>query len=167
MLVNKKKILDEEERAKRTQSILRCLKILSRSIQEHSRAVGKQSGISSAKLMMLSEIFNNPGLKVSDLARALVIHASTCSNLLDKLQESGLIKRDRTGRDQRTVRVFLTDRGKQLLTSVPRPAPNRLLEGLTRMPRNYLLELDHGLANLVDMVEASEGESDLLHVSDG
>lgn len=152
-------ILVKEERAELSQNILRCLRILFRTIQNHSRAVEKESGMSSAKLLMMWEIFNNQGLKVSELADALIIHASTCSNLLDKLQDAGLVRRDRTGRDQRTVRVFLTEKGTQALANAPRPAQGRLSDGLDRLPDSYLHALDQGLVNLVDMLESIDSEA--------
>jgi len=159
-------MLIEEERAKQSQNILRCLRILFRAIQNHSRIVEKECGMSSAKLLMMWEIFNNQGLKVSELADALIIHASTCSNLLDKLQDGGLVRRDRTGRDQRTVRVFLTEKGTQLLANAPLPAQGRLSEGLDRLPGSYLHDLEQGLVNLVYMLESIDSEAGMMPMTE-
>lgn len=149
-------MLVEEEREKLMQNVLRRLRILFRIIQSHSRVVEKKYGMSSAKLWMLWEIFNNPGLKVSELADALIIHASTCSNLLDKLQQDDLIRRDRNVNDQRTVRVYLTDKGNRLLEHGPPPARGRLSEGLLRLSERNLLELDESLGNLVAAIQSIE-----------
>jgi DNA-binding MarR family transcriptional regulator len=151
-----------EEREKLTQNILRCLRILFRTIQNHSKVVEKECGMSSAKLWMLWEIFNNPGLKVSELAGALIIHTSTCSNLLDKLQEAGLVRRDRVGVDQRTVSVFLTNKGKELLEIAPRPAQGKLSEGLSHLSGHYLHELDEGLDNLVATIHSIDNEAGMM-----
>jgi len=75
-----------DKRAQSIQSVIRHLRVIFRTIQAHSKYVEKACGLSSAKLWMLHEIYNNPGLKVSQLARALTIHPSTCSNMLDKLE---------------------------------------------------------------------------------
>jgi DNA-binding MarR family transcriptional regulator len=164
--VKKDDMFPEEDRSQLAHNILRGLRIVFRTVQNHSRVVEKECGMSSAKLWMLWEIFNNPGLKVSELADALVIHASTCSNLLDKLQDAGLVRRDRTGRDQRTVRVFLTDKGTQLLATAPRPAQGLLSEGLDRLPGDYLQELDHGLAKLVFMLESISSEAGMMMMTE-
>jgi len=163
--VNNDDALLEGERTKMTQNILRSLRIVFRTTQNHSRIVEKQCGMSSAKLWMLWEIFSNPGLKVSELADALIIHASTCSNLLDKLQEAGMVRRDRTGRDQRTVRVFLTEQGEKRLACAPKPPQGRLSESLTRLSGRYLAELDHGLANLVDKLESIDSEVGMIPIT--
>ena len=56
-------------------------------------------------------IYTHPGLKVSQLAAALAIHPSTCSNMLDKLEAEDLLVRDRSKTDQRAVHIFLTAKG--------------------------------------------------------
>lgn len=159
-------MLPEEELEVMRQNILRRLRMLFRTIQNHSRVVEKACGMSSAKLWMMWEIMNNPGLKVSELADALIIHASTCSNLLDKLQASGLVRRDRDESDQRTVRVYLTDEGKKMLAQAPRPARGRVSEGLSRLSGAHLRELDDGLANLVSTIESLDDEAGMLPLTE-
>ncbi|TFG37551.1 MAG: MarR family transcriptional regulator, partial [Desulfobacterales bacterium] len=108
---------DEENDPHRVlfQAVLKNLRIIFRSVQTYSRWVEKESGVSAAQLWMLWELYNEPGLTVSRLANVLSIHQSTCSNMLDKLQQKGLICRDRNSSDQRVVRLFLTESGAALL----------------------------------------------------
>lgn len=56
-------------------------------------------------------IIKKPGFKVTELAKAMSIHHSTASNMLDKLAKKGLIVRERTSQDQRVVTVTLTPDG--------------------------------------------------------
>ncbi|MBE0582269.1 MAG: MarR family transcriptional regulator, partial [Desulfofustis sp.] len=97
------------DRSAHIQEITRHLRILFRTIQAHAKQVETTCGLSGAKLWMLYEINGTPGIKVSELATALTIHPSTCSNMLDKLEQQGLISRDRSDRDQRTVHLSLTE----------------------------------------------------------
>lgn len=144
------------------QNILRSLRIIYRSVQAHSRRVEKQCGLSGAKLWMMWEIFNCPGIRVSELAAALTIQASTCSNLLVKLQELGLVRRERSDSDQRTVRVYLTEKGARLLSGAPRPPQGYLQEGLSRMPENRLRDLDAGLGQLVSTFAAKDDAAGMM-----
>ena len=109
------------------QAVLKNLRIIFRSVQTYSRWVEKESGISAAQLWMLWELHNEPGLTVSRLANVLSIHQSTCSNMLDKLQQKGLICRNRNSSDQRVVRLYLTASGSELLAKAPRPAQGPLV----------------------------------------
>ena len=146
--------------------ILKDLRIIFRAIQSHSRLVEKQSGLSSAQLWMLWELFNSPGLKVSGLAKILSIHQSTCSNMLDKLEEKGLVYRDRSAPDQRVVLLYLTDRGTRLLATSPRPAQGALSDALLRLPDSTLKDLGQGLSELVRALKTSDETASMTPITE-
>ena len=150
-----------QERPQKTQNILKSLRIIFRSIQAHSRLVEKESGVSSAQLWMLWEIFKAPGIKVTELAATLSIHQSTCSSILDKLQQKGLAKRDRSGPDQRVVHIHLTEKGTQILANAPRPAHGAIADALHRLPGEVLDMMDTSLADLVGALHVTEKDADL------
>ncbi len=102
---------EDDPRFVRFQTILKDFRIIFRSVQAHSRWVEKESGLSAAQLWMMWELFNEPGLTVSGLAKVLSIHQSTCSNMLDKIQKKELVYRERCTADQRIVRLYLTEKG--------------------------------------------------------
>lgn len=152
---------DQEGRAQRSQNILKSLRLIFRAIQAHSRRVEKETGVSSAQLWMLWEIFKTPGLKVTELAEVLSIHQSTCSNILDKLQQKDLIAKDRSGSDQRVVRLYATDEGTRLLAEAPRPAQGAISEVLQRLPDEILRDLEVSLGRLVASLHIPEEDADL------
>ena len=92
----------------------------------------------------------SPGLKVSDLSKAMSIHQSTASNLLDKLEKRELVKRERRGPDQRVVRLFLTPEGLKTINRAPRPAQGVLNHTLLRLPDKALESLESGLTEIVN-----------------
>lgn len=156
---------DNDIRSVLFQAVLKNLRIIFRSVQAYSRWVEKESGVSTAQLWMLWELYNEPGLTVSRLANVLSIHQSTCSNMLDKLQQKGLICRDRNSSDQRVVRLFLTESGAALLEKAPRPAQGALADVLLRLPDNALANLDSGLVQLVDALKIKDKESRMIPVA--
>jgi len=112
------------------------------------------------------ELQCTPGVRVSDLSRALSIHQSTTSNLLDKLEGKGLVRRERGGPDHRVVRLFLTDAGTALVGQAPRPARGALSEALERLSDAELSELDRGLGRLVDAMTIQDRAAALRPLSD-
>lgn len=148
---------DEETlRVRQIRIILQDLRVVVRSIQEHSRRVEEQCGLSQAQLWAMWELFAIPGLKVSELSRALTIQPSTASNMLDKLEDKGLIHRKRAGPDQRVVRLYLTETGVSLLANAPRPAQGALNDALQRLPDESLTQLAQGLDALVGAVRIKD-----------
>jgi DNA-binding MarR family transcriptional regulator len=107
------------------------------------------------------ELNDAPGLKVSELSKALSIHQSTASNMLDKLEEKKLVRRERSGPDQRVVRLHLTDKGKDLITTAPKPAQGVLAEALGKLPDGDLRKLEHGLQTLVRTMADVAGSTDI------
>lgn len=129
--------------------VLKQFRLIFKAVQQHSQWVETHCGVTSAQLWALSELAKNPGIKVTELARAMSIHHSTASNLLDKLSDKGLIKRERISRDQRVVTLSLTEDGKQLLAMAP-PTPQGILQhALFDLPENVLKSLEMNLAALV------------------
>jgi len=75
------------------------------------------------------------------LAKAMSIHHSTASNMLDKLVKKGLIIRERISQDQRVVTVSLTEAGAQLVNLAPAPTRGILQHSLFQMPEDVLKSL--------------------------
>ena len=142
-----------------TQEIMQELRIVVRTTQAHSRWIEKECGVSGVQLWAMWELFAQPGQKVSELSRALSIHQSTASNMLDKLEKKHFIRRDRSGPDQRVVQLYLTQQGIELLSNAPRPAQGAVMDALKRMTDEELQQLKTGLKALINhmTVAADDG----------
>jgi len=140
---------EAEIQAKQAHEALKRFRLVFKAVQQHSQWVETQCGVSSAQLWALWQLSETPGLRVSDLAKAMSIHQSTASNLLDKLEKSGLIRRDRSGPDQRVVQLHLTEQGKALLERAPKPARGILQNALFNLPAEELRSLNHNLETLL------------------
>ena len=154
-----------ENRQKQMQSITKQLRVVFRAVQAHSKTVEKSCGLSGAKLWMMWELFATPGVKVSELARTLTIHPSTCSNMLDQLEEKDLVRRDRSNKvDQRAVHLYLTETGTTLLAKAPRPAQGTMSEALERLSDEYLNHLELGLSQLLEAMQYKDEKTGLLPI---
>lgn len=156
-------------RLERHTRVLQNFRVVVRAIQAHSSWIEKQCGLPASQLWVLWEVFKNPGLKVSDVAKRLAIRSSTASNLLDKVQGKGLVTRERTGPDQRVVRLYPTEAGSDLLREAPRPAEGALTEAVGRLSDRQLAALDRSLRQLVaGLPKKKSGFADLpLQSEDG
>lgn len=156
----------QDQRAEAVREVLKNFRVVFRSVQKHSHWVETQCGVSGAQLWAMWELLISPGLKVSELSRMLSIHPSTASNLLDKLEKRGLVKRERRGPDQRVVRLFLTTEGLEIINRAPRPAQGVLTDTLCRLPDNTLQDLRHCLAQLVSQINLKDEAAALQPLSD-
>jgi len=156
----------EEQGLREVRAVLQAMRVVFRSIQAHSRWVEKRCGVSAAQLWALWEIHVSAGLRVSELAKALAIHQSTASNLLDKLEDKGLMRRERGGPDQRVVRLYLTEKGQDLVARAPRPAQGALIDALGRLPKETLAALGEGLETLLLEMKVKDQDSAMEPLSE-
>ena len=153
-------------RTERVRDVLMLFRVVFRSVQKHSTWVEKQCDVTGAQLWAMWELLVSPGLRVGDLSRAMTIHQSTASNLLDKLDKKGLLRRERGGPDQRVVRLYLTPAGLEVLNRAPRPAQGVLMEALGSLSDDALDGLGVHLAALVQELDLKDEDAALEPLAD-
>ena len=134
-------------------SVLQRFRVLIRTAQRHSQWIERQSGVTGAQLWALQELADDPGLRVGELAKRMALHQSTASNMIDKLDASGLVTKERTSADQRVVRLFLTKAGRDLLSRAPSPARGVLPEALRLLNQESLRGLQGELDGLLRQIK--------------
>ena len=66
-----------------------------------------------AQAGLLCRLFANDGITQSEIADQLGVQGATVTNILQRMEESGLVTRRRDLDDNRLVRVYLTEAGRQ------------------------------------------------------
>lgn len=135
---------------------LKKFRIVFSSVKQHFEDIEAQCGISGAQLWALWEIYRAPGLRASELASALLVHQSTASNLLVKLEDKALIKRERTSDDQRVVRLHLTEKGRDIIDRAPKPMIGLLPDALQKLPDDVLNTLLSCMGVLVSTMQMKD-----------
>lgn len=148
-------------RGKQEKAIIRQMRILFKAVQAHSKKVEKTCGLSSSKLWMIHEIATTPGIKVSQLAQTLSIHPSTCSNMLDKIEQADFIYRDRSKADQRAVHLYVTDKGREILQNAPSPPQGQLNSTLQKLSEKQLRDLEASLKHFIDALHFEDAQAAL------
>jgi len=128
---------------------LKLFRIIFKSANRHFHAIEKVAGIGGASLWALAEIADSQDLTVSGLAKAMSVHQSTASNLMDKLATDGYVNRMRSEVDRRVVYLSLTAQGLELLAKAPQPFRGILPDALMHLDSNTLLQLKQHLSALI------------------
>jgi len=95
------------------------LRRISQAIDVWSRQLWKDYGLTSPQLATLREIL--VGTNVSPVALATALHLSqpTVTGILGRLEGRGLIRREQSTTDRRSVRASVTNKGKELAAKAP------------------------------------------------
>lgn len=102
-------------------------------------------GLSVAQLSTLDHIHQNTDLlALSELAQQKGCVKSNITQLIDRMESSGLVKRIRSEKDRRKVLVVLTSKGKQLHRKgmkLLKSTENEILSRLSDQQRKHLAHL--------------------------
>ena len=96
---------------------LRCAQVS--TFQHFSKTVG-EAEISPPQYGTLILIESNPGISQSAIASALRFDRSTLVQIIDRLEERGLVIREVSARDRRSHALKLTDEGNRALQDLKR-----------------------------------------------
>ena len=118
-------------------------------------------GLHHAQGMVLFHLWKEDGASQRELAAALQITPATACNTLQRMERDGWIERRRADDDQRIVRVYLTEKARELhedaresLREFDREMGSALGEAERAMLRASLLKVQRYL----EAVTAGEGE---------
>ena len=134
-------------------AVLKLFRVIFQSVNRHSHEVERKAGIGGAQLWALAEISGRPRITVTELAKAMSIHQSTASNLLEKLESQNYVARNRSDEDRRVVLLTLTPQGEEVLHKAPLPYRGVLSDALLKLDAAGLAMLQGSLEQLVAQLE--------------
>lgn len=144
--------------------VVDCLRQLFKAIQEHSKAILGQTGMSGPQVWALAVLAKEPGLSLGDLAERLFAHPSTVSGVVDRLEARGAVTRTTDPEDGRGVRIALTAAGRRLLRRSPPPFQHGLRRALEGLTPSRLRSLRLSLEEVVRATAASKIEAPFFEV---
>ena len=108
------------------------------------RHVGVPLQLRKVEYSLLLLLQANGPLSPKRLLQALALSAPNLSLLIDRLEQRGLVRRERSETDRRSQNIVLTDEGQALARRGAEAAPTmerELLDRLTHAERLMLIEL--------------------------
>lgn len=110
-------------------------------------------GITYPQYLVLMVLWEEDGVPVNDIAKKLILNTNTITPLLKRMEKQGMIKRERSGNDERKVIIHLTEEGEKLqdkARKVPEQLTKKLLDGPLGL--NELVKLKENLDSIIEML---------------
>lgn len=139
--------------------ILRAIRRIIRKTSDYSRAVGKHGGLSVPQMLCLKALADFPPeaeVTVVMLSSTVQLSAPTVSRILDKLEKSGYVIRERRSQDRRRVCISLTEQGWQRIDKLPTPLDEQFLSKLASLERSEVAQLRNALEKIVELMDAGD-----------
>ena len=105
-------------------------------------------------LKSISEFPPETDVTVAMVAKSVQLSAPTVSRILDRLEKSGYITRERSSSDRRKVFVQLTDEGLTRIDNLPQPLHEQFLVRLESLDPVERLGLLKALERIVELMDA-------------
>lgn len=128
------------------------LRLLSQLSNRRLQEVLEPYGLTPFHWLVLCCLWEHDGLATTEIGEKLQQVGGTMTGVLDRMEERGLVRRERDREDRRIWRVWLTETGKQLhdvLPDVMQQAREETLRGISEEERRIVSEfVDKVIANL-------------------
>lgn len=86
-----------------------------------------EMGLTYPQYLVLMVLWENDKISVNQITEKLLLNTNTLSPLLQRMEKMGLLQRNRSSKDERSVIVQLTEKGTNL-KSQAKPIPEKLIK---------------------------------------
>jgi len=100
---------------------LRSVRLLAECMQAFERFMAesiRQCGLTPAQFDIVATLGNTPGMSYKELGERTLITKGTLTGVIERLEQKGLVARERSPDDKRSFFVRLTSEGEQVFRDV-------------------------------------------------
>lgn len=115
-------------------ALFRALRRLQQAGEMHAKRLSRYGGLTPMQLLILQVLASEPKLTASTLSRRVSLSAATLSGMLERLEERGLLLRERDPLDRRRQWLLLSEAGQKLLEQAPSLLPPAFREAFSALP---------------------------------
>ena len=134
--------------------ILQSVRRIAQCVEHHSKRLAVTHNITSPQLVALLAIAEMGPSTLKSIGRAIQLSPSTVVGIVDRLEEKGLVQRERDTRDRRNVFVAVTVAGQLVLANAPSALPNGFGSALGALPEDDRQALIVTLEQFASLLEA-------------
>ncbi len=120
-------------------------------------------GLTYPQYLVLMVLWEKDGVSVNQITEKLLLNTNTVSPLLKRMEKMELLQRNRSSKDERSVIVQLTGKGKQLKEQA-RPIPEKMIKLLLNENINLteVIQLKKMLNEWIDILSEYNKNSEKL-----
>jgi DNA-binding MarR family transcriptional regulator len=139
--------------------IVAALRQIAQAIDTRSRQLLAECGLSAPQIGTLRELARSGGCSPTELADALHLSPQTMAGILQRLEQRGLVGRERDPSDKRSFVVRLSATGQQAEAKAPRLLRDEFTAQLEKLPAWEQSQMLATLQRIAHMMHAEDLES--------
>ncbi|EQA72277.1 MarR family winged helix-turn-helix transcriptional regulator [Leptospira noguchii] len=122
----------------------------SRALTAVYRPILEELGITYPQYLVLLILWKEDGCSIKEIGKKLYLDSGTLTPLLKRLEDSEFIMRKRSEEDERSVKIYLSIKGKKLRDKAT-CVPSKMIESL-EVDKKSLIDLKKDLDRLLLML---------------
>ena len=138
------------------EELLVALRKVIRAIDMRSKQLSKQVGLTGSHLFILQKVSKQDGVMVREIADTINLSPATVTNILDRMESRDLVKRVRSTLDKRKVGIFLTEKGKQAISTAPLPLQEHFTNRFNALEEWEQSQMVATLQRIASMMDAQD-----------
>ncbi|WP_373489800.1 MarR family winged helix-turn-helix transcriptional regulator [Parasphingorhabdus sp.] len=134
-------------------ALLVALRQINRAIDLHSKKLEKETGQTTPQLLLLKALVEEGRAKPSVIAKSVHLSHATVTSIVDRLEKSGMVTREKSENDGRSVEIILTEKGRTCIQNAPELLQEDFLLALSRLEpweQNLLISSVQRIAVMMD-----------------
>tara|TARA_R110001592_G_scaffold7121_1_gene40121 strand:- start:3753 stop:4316 length:564 start_codon:yes stop_codon:yes gene_type:complete len=136
------------------EKVLKSIRQVIRATDLHSRHVTRLAGLTSSQLILLKVVRDHSLSTISELASTISLSQATLTSILDRLEASNLVLRERSTQDKRKVQVRITEAGRELLKKAPEPLQDTFIRQFSELKDWERSMIQAALQRVAEMMNA-------------
>ena len=139
--------------------VLISLRRIVRAVELQSRQLVRSHGLTGPQILILKILTQLGGATVGQLAEEVSLSKPTVTDILNRLEKYGMIKRLRSEQDKRCVGITVTDLAREKLADSPALLQESFAGEFNKLKKWEQLQLISSLHKVAEMMNAREIDS--------
>jgi DNA-binding MarR family transcriptional regulator len=134
-------------------ALLVALRQINRAIDLQSKKLEKETGQTTPQLLLLKALEKDGRAKPSVLAKSVHLSHATVTSIVDRLAKSGMVTREKSEDNGRSVEIVLTEQGRDCVQNAPELLQEDFLLSLSKLEpweQNLLISSVQRIAMMMD-----------------
>lgn len=134
----------------------KALRMISAHIKQKGREILNDFSITPPQFVALQWLFEQNEMTIGDLSNKMYLAYSTTTDLIDRMEKNGLVRRIRDPKDRRVVRIQKLEKGYEIIEEVIKRRQNYLKALTEQLSDEEMESLHQSLHLLYDKMNSVE-----------
>ncbi|MGA8165198.1 MAG: MarR family transcriptional regulator [Waddliaceae bacterium] len=114
--------------------VLKSIRKIIRAIDLNSKKILRKYDLTGPQLLILKDLSDHGSCPVGSLAKRVSLSHATVTEIIDRLEKKGHVKRVKSEKDKRKVFVVLEEKANKVLEQNPTLLQEKFMEEFTKLP---------------------------------